>query len=118
MRQVKRLWRAYQQGGPKALISRKRGRPGNRRLPPELRARALTLIHSHYADFGLTLAHEKLSEVHRLRLSVETVRQVTAPPDRPWPGNRRGQSGIGLEFLSPGYSPRKFDSHNILFVMD
>ena len=58
VRQVKRLWRAYQQGGPKALISRKRGRPGNRRLPPELRARALTLIQSHYADFGPTLVEE------------------------------------------------------------
>ncbi len=93
VRQVKRLWRAYQQGGPKALISRKRGRPGNRRLPPELRARALTLIHSHYADFGPTLAHEKLTEVHGLPLSVETVRQVMIA-DGLWQPRRRKAKAV------------------------
>jgi hypothetical protein len=34
------------------------------------------LISKHYADFGPTLAHEKLAEVHGLRLSVESVRRL------------------------------------------
>lgn len=76
VRQVKRLWRAYRRGGARALISRKPGRPSHHRLAPELQQQALALISSRYADFGPTLAHEKLTEVHHLRLSVETVRQL------------------------------------------
>lgn len=30
----------------------------------------LALVRERYADFGPTLAHEKLTEVHELRLSV------------------------------------------------
>jgi transposase len=75
-RQVKRLWKAYQREGERALVSRRRGRPSNRRLDPALTARALELIRALYHDFGPTLAHEKLLEVHGLRLSVETLRQL------------------------------------------
>jgi len=76
LRQTKRLWRAYRDGGAKALLSKRRGRPSNHQLEPRVAARALVLLRGHYADFGPTLAHEKLSEVHRLGLSVETVRKL------------------------------------------
>lgn len=76
VRQVKRLWRAYRQGGAKALVSRRRGRPSNHQLNPALKARAVALIEARYRDFGPTLAQEKLSEVHHLTLSVETVRHL------------------------------------------
>ncbi|MEO0326732.1 MAG: hypothetical protein AAF447_27565, partial [Myxococcota bacterium] len=33
------------------------------------------LLTAHYADFGPTLATEKLVEVHELRVSVPTVRK-------------------------------------------
>jgi hypothetical protein len=36
----------------------------------------LALIGAHYADFGPTLACEKLEELHEIKLSVETVRQA------------------------------------------
>ncbi len=81
VRQVKRLWRAYRQGGAKALLSQRRGRPSNHQLDPALKARAVTLIEAHYRDFGPTLAHEKLTEVHHLTLSVETVRQLMTAAD-------------------------------------
>ena len=38
----------------------------------------LATIHEHYADFGPTLAAEKLAEVHGLRLGRETVRRWMA----------------------------------------
>ena len=38
--------------------------------------RALTLIRERYADFGPTLACEKLRECHGLTLSKETVRHL------------------------------------------
>jgi transposase len=76
VRQVKRLWRAYRTGGAKALISKQRGRPSNHQLDPKLKEKAQALIGARYADFGPTLAHEKLTEVHHLSLGLETVRGI------------------------------------------
>jgi transposase-like protein len=73
-RQVRRLRRAYERDGPGGLASKHRGRPSNRRLPCELRREALATVRSRYEGFGPTLAHEKLTELHGLRLSVETLR--------------------------------------------
>ena len=73
-RQVRRLRRAYERDGPEALASKHRGRPSNRRLPGGLRREALATVRSRYEDFGPTLAHEKLTELHGLQLSVETLR--------------------------------------------
>lgn len=49
--------------GPLSLVNRRRGQPGNRQLMPGLAERALGIIRERYADFGPTLAWEKLSEV-------------------------------------------------------
>jgi len=38
----------------------------------------LKLIRENYSDFGPTLAAEKLRERHDIRLSIETVRNMTA----------------------------------------
>ncbi len=73
-RQVRRLQRAYTQDGPRGLASKHRGRPSNHRLSSELRREALEVVRARYADFGPTLAHEKLTELRGLRLSVETLR--------------------------------------------
>ena len=75
VRQIKRLKRAYQREGAKALLSKKRGRASNHQLHDHVERQALRLLRQHYADFGPTLAHEKLTELHHLDLSVETVRQ-------------------------------------------
>jgi hypothetical protein len=73
-RQVRRLRRAYERDGPGGLASKQRSRPSNRRLPCKLRREALAIVRSRYEGFGPTLAHEKLTEWHGLRLSVETLR--------------------------------------------
>lgn len=76
VRQVKRLKRAYQRDGAKALVSKKRGHVSNHQLDPQVENQALDLLHQRYADFGPTLAQEKLTERHHLDLSVETVRRL------------------------------------------
>lgn len=76
IRHVKRLLRAYRRGGAAGLISKRRGRPSNNRLKEDVKQQAIDLIYSNYADFGPTLAHEKLTEQHGLKLSRETVRQL------------------------------------------
>ena len=74
-RQVFRLAKAYRERGPSALVSTRRGKPSNRSYPAALRTETLGLITANYADFGPTLACEKLAERHGIHLGVETVRQ-------------------------------------------
>ena len=75
-RQVKRLYRAYRKGGAKGLVSQRRGKVSNNRLDAEVVQRALDLIKEKYSDFGPTLAHEKLREVNKLKISRESVRKL------------------------------------------
>jgi len=74
-RQCERLFARYKRAGPQALVSQKRGRASNRKLPEDQRTEALELVRRHYADFGPTLAHEKLVEQHGLDISVTTLRR-------------------------------------------
>lgn len=73
-RQVFRLLRALKQHGAASLVSKRRGKPSNHRLPSEVRALALSIVRERYADFGPTLAAEKLAEHHGCRVSRETLR--------------------------------------------
>ena len=75
-RQVRRLVRRYEQQGPIGLISRLRDRPSNRRLKADAAEHAFGILRSTYADFGPTLAAEKLRERHGVDLAVETVRSL------------------------------------------
>lgn len=75
-RQVHRLTKRYQAAGLAGLVSKKRGRASNRRMDEATCAAAIHLIGTHYRDFGPTLACEKLAELHGLRLSVESTRQL------------------------------------------
>jgi Homeodomain-like domain len=75
VRQVERLYQAYKAGGAPALVSKKRGRPSARRLSEDVRTALVALLQARYADFGPTLALEKLTEQHGARLSRETLRK-------------------------------------------
>lgn len=74
VRQVKRLARRFREAGPNGLVSRRRGRPSNNRIADDVRQAALSLVRANYADFGPTLACEKLAHRHDLHLSAETLR--------------------------------------------
>lgn len=74
-RQVFRLLKVYRAEGAPGLVSKRRGRPSNRRRPAALRGNALALIRERYWDFGPTLAAEKLGELHGIVLGRETARQ-------------------------------------------
>ncbi|MFH5256098.1 ISNCY family transposase [Burkholderia semiarida] len=76
VRQVERLIIRYREQGASGVASGRRGRPGNRKLDDGLALRALTVIRERYADFGPTLACEKLWECHGIRLAKETVRKL------------------------------------------
>jgi transposase len=74
-RQVFRLLQAFRAEGPAGLISKRRGRPSNRRKPTALRTEALAILRERYWDFGPTLAAEKLGELHGIVVGRETVRK-------------------------------------------
>ncbi|AME27059.1 ISNCY family transposase [Burkholderia sp. PAMC 26561] len=104
VRQVERLVLRYKQTGAAGVGSAARGRPGNRKLDEVTACRALVLIRDRYADFGPTLACEKLRECHGLTLSKETVRHLMTdaglwiprkqrPPKIHQPRNRRSCLG-------------------------
>ena len=92
-RQVTRLCAAFQREGAAGLVSRKRGRVGNRRLPAEIQAQVVALTRQFYQDIGPTLVRQKLSEQHGINLAKETVRKIL--------------SKAGLWFPKTSSSPEK-----------
>jgi hypothetical protein len=74
-RTVRHWVRSYHAQGALGLVSKRRGTPSNNRLLPETKTQAIDLMTRLYPDFGPTFAHEKLTEVHGLILSVETLRK-------------------------------------------
>jgi len=76
VRQVKRLWRKYRKQAAKGLVSAKRGKASNHRLDAGVVQQALNLVKKKYSDFGPTLAHEKLVEADKIRISRESVRKI------------------------------------------
>ena len=74
LRQTHRLLKRYRAGGAPAIANRRRGRPSNNRLSDVVRDHAIALVRQYYADFGPTLAAEKLTERHDVRVSRETLR--------------------------------------------
>jgi transposase len=91
-RHIRRLMQAYRQEGELGLISKRRGKPSNNRLQPEVKQAAIDLLHSCYTDFGPTLAHEKLVEVHGLKLGKESVRQLMVAEGLWKPRSRKRQA--------------------------
>src|SRR5215469_1182294 len=77
-RQLFRLLRGLKQEGATRLVSKRRGKPSNHRLPAEVRTLALSIVREQYADFGPTLAAEKLAEHHGC------ARDVARLDDRRW----------------------------------
>jgi hypothetical protein len=74
-RQVFRLLRGLRDRGAVALVSARRSRPSNNRLPAQVRDLAVAIIRERYCDFGPTLAGEKLAQLHGCRVSRETLRK-------------------------------------------
>lgn len=80
-RQIKRLLQRYVKHGAAGLVSKHRGRKSSNRLPEEVKKKALDLLRSKYQGFGPTLAHEKLVERDKIKISDESVRQLMIAED-------------------------------------
>lgn len=74
--QTKRLWSRYKDGGPKGLISKKRGVKSNRAVPDEDRKKIVRIISENYQDCKPLFISEKLEQHHNIKYSSEFIRQL------------------------------------------
>lgn len=74
-RQVRRLLERISAGGAASIRHQAIGRPSNNRICDGVRDYAMAIVRERYADFGPTLAAEKLAERDGLTVSRETLRQ-------------------------------------------
>ncbi len=74
VRHVRRIQRRLEAHGDAGVVHRLRGRPSNRRSAADLRETVLAKYRRHFADFGPTLASEKLAKLD-LQVSRETLRR-------------------------------------------
>ena len=74
-RQVRRIADRLRKRGDGAVVHGLRGRPSNRRVDERVKRSALSLYQRKYADFGPTLAAEKLAEEDQVVVAVRTLRE-------------------------------------------
>lgn len=99
-RHCRRLLERYREHGPLSLVNRRRGQPGNRQLMPGLAERALRIIRERYADFGPTLACEKLAE-------EDYNRRFAKPPRHDFDVHRQLDNGENLQVTFTWREQRK-----------
>lgn len=58
-RQIRRIVARVRKEGDAGIIHKSRGKPSNRRIPENLKARVIKLYRQKYPDFGPKLANEK-----------------------------------------------------------
>ena len=66
-RQVFRLLRGLKQDGATSLLSKRRGRPSNHRLPDEVRSLAISIVRERYCDFGPTMGRRSCQSITAVR---------------------------------------------------
>lgn len=77
LRQLQRLYKEYLEHGAIALASKKRGKASNNKIPDSLRASITEIVAlGKYEGFRPTFMCEKLEELHSIKISRETTRQI------------------------------------------
>jgi transposase len=95
-RQIEHMVSRHRSEGTTGRISKRRGRPSNNPLSEGFAGHILDLIRDRYADFGPTLACEKLRECHGVVASKETIRRLMTKAGLWAPRKQRSASGYQL----------------------
>ena len=80
-RQVFRLLRGLKQDGAASLLSKRRGKPSNHRLPAEVRTLALSIVRERYSD--LAPVHYWDTDIRHLGRSMNVQGYRLTPPEVP-----------------------------------
>lgn len=90
VRQVLRLYKDFRQQGREALRSKRRGKPSNNRISQEIRNQVIDLVSRDiYDGFRPKFMSEKLNELHGIKLSRETARQIMIQTGRWKPNSKK-----------------------------
>jgi hypothetical protein len=76
IRQTKRLKASVIKDGTQGIIHKLRGKVSHNKIEERLIKKVTRIIKKNYADFGPTLATEKLMEIHKINLGVTTIRNL------------------------------------------
>lgn len=74
-RQIRRIVKRVREEGARGVCHEGRGKPSNQRIPKKVKEKVIAVYREKYADFGPTLASEKLCEHEKTEISKETLRQ-------------------------------------------
>jgi Helix-turn-helix domain len=100
-RQVKRLMARFRRQGVAGLVSGKRGKQSNRRLPAIYTDLVLNLVREHYSDFGPTLAREKLLDARSTCLKRNAASSALLVATVPQRDSLRANNCTVLRFWVP-----------------
>ena len=103
VRQIRRLVSAYRVRGDRGLVSGSRGRPSNNQMAVGKRTKIEAALRDRYADFGATLAAEKLSQHEGITVSKETVRRTQIRLGLWRPKTRRGKRVFQIRERRPRF---------------
>ena len=76
VRQIRRIKAKVKKKGDEGIIHGNRGRESNRKIDDKTIIKTIKLLKGKYCGFKPTLAMEKLSELDKIELSNEKVRQI------------------------------------------
>jgi hypothetical protein len=76
LRQLDRLRKRLKSYGIRGIVHKGRGKQSNHKMSMVVEQQIIELIKLNYADFGPTLAKEKLYENHQIKISTEKLRQL------------------------------------------
>lgn len=89
VRQTKRLKAKVVKLGLKGIIHGNRGRVSHNKTDDTIVTKVKKYLRDTYADFNPLLAQEKLLELHQIKLSKETVRQIMIT-EKLWRPKKKG----------------------------
>ncbi|MCK4326596.1 ISNCY family transposase, partial [bacterium] len=91
-RQTERLVARVREEGNRGIIHKSRGKPSNRAIDEQARAKAIQLCKEEYPDFGPTLASEKLCELNKIKVYHDTLRRWLIDTDKDkWEWQRKAR---------------------------
>ena len=76
VRQTKRLKASVKQYGIKGIIHGNRNKESKKKIPKKLKDNIIKLIKENYSDFTPALVQEKLDEIHDIKISYGSTRNI------------------------------------------
>jgi hypothetical protein len=92
VRQTKRLKARVLKEGAQGILHRNRGKESNRKIKSAILEKAKKILKENYSDFGPTFATEKLEEIHKIKMSVESMRTIMTG-EKLWKPKTRRENG-------------------------